>query len=415
MPLTPEQVKLVKATVPVLKEHGTAITTTMYKHMLGENPQLFEIFSKSNMESGQQPRALAASVFAYASHINDLGALSPAVELICHKHASLYVQPEQYGVVAKYLLGAMKEVLGDALTPELQEAWAAAYWQLADIFIKREKQLYDSTDGWTNWQDFRIAKKVRESDEIVSFYLEPVDPAQKPLPKYLPGQYISIRTFVPEMNSLQPRQYSLSDAPWPDYYRISVKREQGTAPCRPGMISNLLHDTKNEGDILQVSHPFGDFFLDPSSFEDVASPVVLMSAGVGLTCLTSILNSLVANHSARPVSWIHCAKSKNVRAFAPHIKNVARSRENVHYLFFNTKPAEDEQLGVDYHFEGRAHPKMLDQEKDLFISNRKTQYFVCGPEGFMTDMDKALQELGVEKERIHMELFGTGGVLRQAS
>jgi hemoglobin-like flavoprotein len=133
MSLTPDQVKLIKATVPVLKEHGTAITSHFYGLLLKENPSLNGIFNQSNQKTGHQAGALAGSLYAYASHIDDLGVLSPAVEKICHKHASMYVQPEHYDVVGTYLLRAMGDVLGEALTPEILEAWGQAYWQLANI------------------------------------------------------------------------------------------------------------------------------------------------------------------------------------------------------------------------------------------------------------------------------------------
>lgn len=222
MSLTPEQVKIIKSTVPILVEHGTAITTKFYKDMLSAHPELNNVFNNAHQVSGHQPRALAMALFAYATHIDDLGALGPAVELICNKHASLYIRPEHYDIVGKYLLETMGELLGDAFTPAIRDAWAAAYAQLAKIMIDREEQLYRTSEGWRDWREFRIQEKVPESDEITSFYLVPVDGGK--LPPFLPGQYISVRTEVPDLHYLQARQYSLSDAPGKDYYRISVKR-----------------------------------------------------------------------------------------------------------------------------------------------------------------------------------------------
>ena len=188
MPLTQQQSELIKASVPALKAHGDEVTRIFYSNLLADNPSLKEIFNTSNQFNQHQPRALAAAVYAYACHIDDLSKLGSAVELIANKHASLYIRPEQYVVVGKYLLAAMKEVLGDALTPELLEAWRAAYGQLADILMKKEDDLYKHASGWTDWRDFRIKRKVKESEEITSFYLEPVDESFKPLPSFLPGQ-----------------------------------------------------------------------------------------------------------------------------------------------------------------------------------------------------------------------------------
>jgi nitric oxide dioxygenase len=415
MPLTPEQTVLIKATVPVLKDHGLDITRVFYANMIAANPSLKNIFNEANQVEQHQPRALAHALFAYASHINDLGVLSPAVELIANKHASLYIRPEQYAIVGEYLLAAMKEVLGEALTPELLEAWGAAYWQLAGIFIKKEEDIYAKADGWTDWRDFKIARKVVESAEITSFYLEPVD--AKKLPAFKPGQYISVQVDVESLGHAQTRQYSLSDAPCDDYYRISVKKEAGLNPKakesgqHPGLISNIMHDLKNVGDIIKVSHPQGDFFLD-STHAAENWPIVLVSGGVGLTALTSILNSLIARHSTRPISWIHAARSSDVRAFGSQLREIQRTRDNVNAVFFDARPSADLVQGKDYDYAGKMDLSKLDKERELFVQDPKAEYYICGPTGFMTDMEKCLMGYGIEKERIKMELFGTGGVPR---
>ncbi|GME27714.1 Flavohemoprotein [Neofusicoccum parvum] len=409
MPLTPEQAKIIKATVPILAEHGNTITTRFYGNMLRENPELNNVFSNTHQVTGHQPRALAMSLYAYASNIDDLGVLSPTVELICQKHASLYIQPEHYNIVGTYLLAAMKEILGDALTPEIHDAWAAAYWQLANIMIGKEAELYQSADGWTDWRDFRIARKEPESTEITSFYLEPVD--GKPLPPFLPGQYISIQAHVPGLEFKQARQYSLSDAPNPTYYRISVKREAGAGAATPaGCVSNVLHADKRAGDVLRVSHPYGDFYFDAAA-TPADAPVVLLSAGVGLTCLLAILNSLTAAPApapapARPVAWIHAARSSGARAFGAHVAALAADRPHLRRVLFVSQPGGAEADVVV----GRLDLAKLDAERDLFVSDRRARYYVCGPERFMVDMQKGLKELGVDEERVHLELFGTGGV-----
>jgi len=188
MPLTDQQKELIKASVPALKEHGSEVTKVFYDQLIGDNPALKDVFNYTNQVNQHQPRALSGAVYAYAANIDNLGALNGAVDLICNKHASLFIQPEQYVLVGRYLLAAMKEVLGEALTPELLEAWTVAYGDLANIFIQKEASLYKHAKGWTDWKEFRIAKKVRESKVITSFYLEPVDERVKPLPPFLPGQ-----------------------------------------------------------------------------------------------------------------------------------------------------------------------------------------------------------------------------------
>ncbi|KAH0400101.1 flavohemoglobin, partial [Aureobasidium melanogenum] len=366
MSLTPEQVKLIKATVPVLKEHGTAITAHFYELLLKENPSLNGIFNQTNQKNGHQAGALAGSLYAYASHIDDLGVLSPAVEKICHKHASMYVRPEHYDVVGTYLLRAMGDVLGAALTPELLEAWGQAYWQLANIMIKQEDSLYKSAAPWTSWRDFRIAKKVPESEEITSFYLSPVD--GKPLPSYLPGQYISVATSVPSLHHDQNRQYSLSTAPSAEHYRISVKRESSVQEgdvTHPAYISNILHKDKQEGDILQVSHPYGEFYADPK--EQSNGALVLISAGVGLTPMISILDTFVQENKDRRISFVHATRSSAVQAFGPHIRDATFKHHNITSVIFNKHPSADAKQGTDYNFACRMDLDKVDKEKDLCL------------------------------------------------
>lgn len=415
MALTISQVKIIKATVPVLAEHGNTITTKMYADMLDANPDLKNVFNNVHQKSGHQPRALAGALYAYAANIDDLGVLSPALELICHKHASLYIRPEQYATVATNLLAAMKTVLGEVATPDIMDAWGAAYWQLANIMIGKEDSLYKSTHGWDDWKDFKIGRKVKESEEITSFYLTPVDMTMK-LPEYKPGQYIGVNVFIDELDGgvWQPRQYSLSDAPGNDFLRISVKRELGIEVGEPkhaahdGYVSNILHGRKMEGDIIRVSHPMGDFYLEEKN-EDKDAPVVLISAGVGLTCLISILNTLIAKKSPRLISWIQGARDSSTRAFKKEIDTLAANNSNIYATYFSSNPREGEVEGKDFTIKGRVDLDKVDKQV-LFVDNPKTQYFVCGPTQFMVDIEVKLNQYGVDTERVKIELFGTGGI-----
>ncbi|KAF2853316.1 hypothetical protein T440DRAFT_487751 [Plenodomus tracheiphilus IPT5] len=412
--LTLDQVAIIKSTVPVLAEHGTTITTKFYADMLAAHPELKNVFNNTHQATGHQPAALAGALYAYASNIDNLGALSPAVELICYKHASLFIRPEQYDIVGEHLINTLKAVLGDAGTPELLNAWGAAYSQLADIMIGAEAKLYKETSYWPDWKDFTITKKEKESEEITSFYLTPVDGMT--LPIFKPGQYISVNVFVSELDGglWQARQYSLSDAPGKPHLRISVKRERGIELGEPkhfehpGYISNILHDAKSEGDVIRLSHPFGDFFFDEDNSDSL---IVLISAGVGLTALTSIFNHLTAKKSSRPITWIQGARSSRTRAFKANVDAVAANNENVHTLYFSSSPVEDELEGQHYDIKGRVDLDRVDWDL-LFTGNDNTRYFVCGPTQFMLDVEAKLKSFGVSEERVKMELFGTGGVPR---
>ncbi|KAI2601999.1 flavohemo protein [Hypoxylon sp. NC1633] len=404
-PISPDHIAIVKATVPILKERGVEITTLFYKNMITAHPELKSMFSMTNQDSEAQPRALAAAVFAYASCIDDLAQLETLVERIAHKHESLNVQPNQYSIVGKYLIEAVASVLGNACTPEIGEAWTAAYDALADVFISREQQLYTAHVYWPGWRRFKIQQKVAETSEITSFYLVPEDGV--PLPSFLPGQYISLQVFVPQMDHMQPRQYSLSESPRTDYYRISVKKEKGQSVEVPGLISNLLHDKYKEGDVLELTAPAGEFFVDPE--EDESRAIVLISAGVGLTPMISILNSVVNVGSHKLVSWIHGVHSSEARPFSNHIRETCAkdANSNISPNFFITSPQQHDVQGIDYHFQGRVDLSQVDPKSGLFLDDPRAKYYICGPKVFMKDMEKYLKGAGVGVERIYLEVFGT--------
>ncbi|EPQ26221.1 uncharacterized protein PFL1_06156 [Pseudozyma flocculosa PF-1] len=421
MSLTSQQVAIIQATVPVLKQHGEHITTTFYRHLLEENPALKNVFGMTNMLTGRQPKALAHGLLAYASHITEPAVLADFVEKVSHKHASLGVEPAQYAVVGKYLLAAMAEVLGgDAFTPDVHDAWAAAYWILANIMIEREAQIYGEDPAWTGFRPLVVVSKQQESDEITSFYLEAPpssDGAQaqpQPLPSFKPGQYVSVRLRVPGTEFLQPRQYSLSQAPNGRQYRISVKREPRVADLpEPAFISNLMHDRVHEGDRIDVSHPRGAFFFDPERAEQRGAPVVLISAGVGITPMMSILGVLAEEQgegegegAARPVHMIHGARSSKVLAFDDDVRRICRDRSSVRRTLFLKNPVAGAVRGVDYDFASRVKLDELDGAKDLFLDDERALYFVCGPDTFMDDVARFLEGQGVAASRVRQEKFG---------
>ncbi|CAG8130918.1 unnamed protein product [Penicillium nalgiovense] len=223
--LTPGQIEIIKATIPILEEHGYTISSVFYQTLLAEHPELNEVFNTANQASGHQARALAGALYAYALHIDDLAALGPAVELICNKHASLYISPGDYEIAGEYLLRAMKAVLGSALTEDIHDAWETAYWALANVLISREAALYKENSGWTTWRNFIVVRKNIESSEIASFYLKPTD--NEPLPIFRPGQYVSVKVDVASLASHSRTRYSssiLMTRSWPTFHQAPNRR-----------------------------------------------------------------------------------------------------------------------------------------------------------------------------------------------
>ena len=401
--LSPQIRALVKGTAPVLKTHGVALTRHFYARMFQHNPELKHVFNQGHQAGGEQQQALAGAVAAYAEHIDDPSVLMPVVTRIVHKHVSLGIRPEHYPIVGKHLLASIREVLGDAATDELVDAWAAAYGQLADLLIGEEARLYGESaakpGGWTGWRAFRVVGKQRESAEITSFYLAPADGGA--VPAYQPGQYVSVRLYVPELGLMQPRQYSLSDAPGQDRLRISVKREAGNDQTPAGRVSNALHDRLEEGGVLDVAPPQGDFHLREAG----KAPVVLLSGGVGLTPMVSILNHLVRLNDDRQIRFVHGCRNSSVHAMKEHINSIAAERDNVRKAVFYEEVGHGDQRGRDYDHTGRVDLHAIREEAIV----PGADYYLCGPAGFMRAQRQALTSLGVAEDRIHAEAFGSGG------
>lgn len=224
--LDQKRIDLVKSTVPVLEQHGEKITTRFYQLMFGAHPELLNIFNHANQKQGRQQRALASAVYAAAMYIDKLESILPVVNQIAQKQRSLGTKPEHYPIVGKYLILAIKDVLGDSATDEIIDAWTQAYGVIADAFIGVETEMYNEAanqkGGWDGFRHFIVDRKVEESDVITSFYLIPEN--HKEIAGFQPGQYISIKLEIPGEEFTHIRQYSLSDAPGKGYYRISVKR-----------------------------------------------------------------------------------------------------------------------------------------------------------------------------------------------
>ena len=392
---------LVRATVPVLKEQGEAITNAFYRDLFQTHPELYNIFNPANQRDGGQARSLAASILSYAAHIDHLDQLGGMVERIAHKHASLEVQPEHYPIVGKHLLGAIRTVLGEAATPEILEAWSAAYQQLATIMIGREQEIYDQNaaqpGGWSGFKPFIVQRKTRESAVMTSFYLAPED--NQPLPSFRPGQYLSLRLKVPGTKYSGIRQYSLSHVPDSGFYRISVKRETGPLhdPQAPaGLISNYLHDQVKEGDKLLVHVPQGDFALDETS----TRPVVLLSAGSGITPAFCMLQRL-ALEGTRRVLFVHATTERAHHAFEKDVRAIATKDPNVDVAIYYEHVDDSDVHGTHYDEIGRISADSLAP----YLPDEEADYYYCGPVGFLNAVDRILDQFHIPLARRFSEAF----------
>ena len=400
-PLNEQTIALVKATVPALEAHGLDIVHEMYARMF-ENPEIRALFNQSHHgDGGSQPRALTGAILAYASNIENLAALAPAVERIAQKHVGLQILPEHYPHVANALLGAIKTVLGDVATDEILNAWGEAYWFLANILIARENRIYtdqkDSAGGWNGWRDFRVAEVVRESSVINSFLLLPADGG--PVMAHKPGQYLTFWLEVPGHPPVK-RNYSISSATDGRGYRISVKREP------QGLASGWLHDHAVPGTILKVGAPAGEFFLAAHP----ERPVVLLSGGVGLTPMVAMLEALVASASDVPVHYVHGTHDRDTHALGSHVRALAAKGKAVTITDFHQTPLAGETAGRDYDIAGLI-------TDDWLLANTPgaaADYYICGPRPFLRAAVSTLSLAGVPSTQIHYEFFGPADELLAA-
>lgn len=387
----------IDASVPVLREKGLEITQTFYRAMFAAHPELTNLFNMGNQASGVQQQSLASAVFAYAANHENGAALAPVLDRIAHKHASVGLTSAHYPIVGKHLLEAISTVLGEAATPELLDAWGEAYWLLANELIAAETRLYDRAGVAPEYrQAMRVVSRQEQSQDIISLVLEPAD-ASKPVASFQPGQYVSV---VIELSPgvFQQRQYSLSDAPNGHSLRLSVRREAQVDANPAGVVSNWLHAHAQPGSLLMVSQPFGDF--TPALEGD--SPIVLLSAGVGITPMVSVLNALVGLSATRQVVFAHAARSK---AHVAHTQDVIEAKRqlprlDVHYYLESGEPA---QWAGHTAQAGRMQiAQLLEADPGL----RQAQFHLCGPLPFMQEQRKALLDQGVTAQQIHREVFG---------
>lgn len=403
--LDSKTIEIVKSTVPVLEKEGNRITSRFYQLLFQKYPELLNLFNHANQKKGRQQAALANAVYAAAAHIDQLENILPAVRQIAHKHRSLGVKPEHYPLVGETLLEAIGEVLELDEQDDILLAWANAYQVIANALIGVEKEMYREAEwqegGWAGFRSFIVDRKVAESEAITSFYLKPED--GEPLASFEPGQYISVKMNIPGDPYIHVRQYSLSDAPGNDYYRISVKREDENDP--EGQLSVYLHKNLKEGDVLALSAPSGDFRLDRKS----QKPVVLLSGGVGLTPLVSMLNTIVLEQPEREVTFIHAARNGKVHAMREHVAEISQSNENVSFHVCYSSPASDDRDHNRFDKEGYVDLEWLRS----IIPDLDADYYFCGPESFMKAMNRLLAEMNVPKEQIHFEFFGPSINLKQ--
>ncbi|WP_213804160.1 MOSC and FAD-binding oxidoreductase domain-containing protein [Granulicella sp. dw_53] len=249
-----------------------------------------------------------------------------------------------------------------------------------------------SPPAWAGFRALRVAEVHRETGEVTSLVFELAD--KSPLPPALPGQYLVLQISPDEASRPILRNYSISGASSAGTYRISVKRESG-----PG--SRFLADTSKIGDVFESSAPRGNFVLRTG-----AGPVVLLSAGIGVTPVLSMLNALASSSSEFPrkVWWIHGARCTEEHVFAEEARQLLGEIPGSRSVIAYSQPHPTERLGTDFDILGHLD---LARIRELGVPV-DADFYVCGPTGFLEDMVRCLTSLGVPQDKVHLEVFGPG-------
>ena len=386
---------VVLATLPLVAANINEIANRFYQHMFSEHPELLDgLFNRGNQQDGSQQQALAGSVAAFASALVGTPDQIPEklLDRIAHKHASLGIRPDQYQIVRDNLMWAISAVLGEAVTPEVAQAWDEVYWLMARALMHQERGLYSARGvrAETVWMDWEVEQKIRETDDVVTFVVKRT--GNRLVRTSLPGQYVTVMLTTPD-GLRQPRQYSLTKADDGEHRSFAVKRVHGDG--KPdGEVSSMLHDSVDVGDVLTLSLPFGDVVLD-----DAGRPVVFISAGIGVAPMAGMLSHLVFAESELPIMLLHADVDEESFALRQQVlKDIRALRNASMQVWYEKDTATSEQF--DGVFQG-----LMDLSQVTLPDN--ALYYLCGPIPFMRVIRSALIEREVAVADIQYEVFGS--------
>ncbi len=367
-------ISTIKATAPVVAPHALDITRTFYKGMFNAHPELFSIFNKQNQANDTQPAALAASVVAYASNIDQLqnlvGFPGSPVDIIAAKHCGLNVLPEHYPIVHEHLMAAIGKVLGNAVTPEISAAWSEAVLFLAGVLIDAEEKMYSTAEkregGWRGFAPFKVSAIEQQTDNVKSFRFEPTNNNGGGTIDYTAGQFVTLQVD-PEGDGLTaPRHYTLTSLPGESTLECTIKKvDQGNG------VSKFMHEQISVGSMVNLSPPFGVF----NAKVDSVNKAVLISAGIGMTPMLSIGKKL--GKSVALITHVDSSPTSH-----PHALRIADLGVPTLYKYSSES--------------GRISPEQLVAEVFTAVGSDAvgSDFYVCGSPGFEKDITKALRDLG---------------------
>lgn len=346
-------------------------------------------------------RGLLGFYFAVAQE-GDVEAGDPIVELSRH--------PAGFGVTEITRLYAHDRDDVDGLRravelDALPEGWRNHFrTRLSALERRRSRRLLPAPapPAWRDFRSFEVSDKVRESEDVRSFTLRPTDGA--PLPLYRPGQYLTIRIGGPDA-AASIRSYSLSDSPREDHYRLTVKRiAEGVAGPAGGLVSSLLHDAVEVGDVVEAKAPAGLFALDPAERH---RPVVLIGGGIGITPILAMVNGIAERGDDRETWVFYGVRDHRDHLMQSHLEALAARHEFLRLHVAYSHPVREDGRAVGrFHHEGRISIELLQE----LLPASYYDYYLCGPAPMMQSLVEGLHAWGVPDDRIHSEAFGPAAI-----
>jgi ferredoxin-NADP reductase/MOSC domain-containing protein YiiM len=296
-----------------------------------------------------------------------------------------------------YLPGRSRKELQRALrVPALSKGWQGSFHAMLEQDLSSKTKVgnpglayEEQAPAWPGFRQMRVASIHKESDNVTSFVLDPVD--GQPLGKFQAGQFVVLRLLVDPSKPPILRTYSLSHLPAADHLRISVKSELN------GIGSSFLCNRAKEGDVMDVSAPRGSFTLRPSQ-----NPAVLLSAGVGATPVMSMLHTLASEKSQREVWWIYGARNRANHPFAEESRSLLKQLSRGRGCILYSSPTPSDQIGADFDAPGHIDTALLQR----IGVPQGADFYLCGPSSFLKNLRDGLKSWGVPAENVHTEIFG---------
>lgn len=388
--LEPVHADVIRATLPLVGAKIDDITRVFYSRMFTARPELLRtLFNRGNQAQGAQQRALAASIATFATQLVDPNLPHPAdlLSRIGHKHASLGITADQYNVVHDHLFAAIVEVLGaDTVTSEVAAAWDRVYWLMAKTLIDIENRLYEQVGVPAG----RVFHRARVTDRTEDPSGTVIITATADAPIYIqqrPAQYVSVGITLPD-GARQIRQYTVITGTGTTV-TFAVKPVKGNNTEPAGEVSTHIFKHVLLGDLIDISIPFGDL---PTS-ELGTQPILLISAGIGITPMIGILEHLRDTGSTGQVQAMHADTSPVTHPLRKQQHQLIEELPNATLELWYTEP--DNAM--------TAHCGRIDLTDMTLVPG--ASIFLCGNNGFVQDMRNQLIAQGNEPVNIHCELF----------